>query len=257
MNVFDINWFNNHPNLVLNKGQKVYLDDRVHYKIGDGVTPLSQLNWRKDIKLFNEGLDDVSFKYGYDTASGRILRIPMNATRKSNIDFANIDYPFFIPVTIQRRINIRNIAIRIQSINTNASKPFHSVEMAFYKIDASISNSRYLNLNKLGNSEIINISAAGIYSFGSLTFNNLDTGNYAVGILFGKQGKAISINPLVVSISYDFSLFGNNGEFIVIMDNTLTTFNNLPDSYSYDMSIVNNSINANVPFVLIRYDLVT
>ena len=239
-----LSWFQSNPTLVLELGRIVYLSEaNTYYKIGDGVTQLSNLNWNKTVSVKKGNLTDMSYTYGY--YSGSIIRTPIVGSRASTVDWSSDLNVYLTPFEVTTLISATALSFRVVSISEGP----HSVLLALYKYYVNKNDSKYMMFEIISNVLSFSVNSSGQYSQSFSSPILLTPGNYAVGWLSGVPNRATAFNP-VVSLPgnslYYFYTDGGESLSAVLSDTTLSS------TYSYDVQQGNTSNRA--PIVNIRYN---
>lgn len=239
-----LSWFQSNPTLVLELGRIVYLSEaNTYYKIGDGVTQLSNLNWNKTVSVKKGNLTDMSYQYGYNVSS--IIRTPIFGVRAGNINWSSFLNVYLTPFEVTTLISATALAFRVSSITSGP----HSVLLALYKYYVNNNNSRYVTFEIISNVLSFSVNSTGQYSQSFSSPILLTPGNYAVGWLSGVPNRATAFNPIVISAGsslYYFYTDSSESISAVLSDTTLSS------TYSYDVQSGNTSSRA--PMVNIRYN---
>jgi hypothetical protein len=239
-----LSWFQSNPTLVLELGRIVYLSEaNTYYKIGDGVTQLSDLNWNKTVSVKKGNLTDMSYKYGYNVNS--MIRTPIVGSRANSIDWSSDLNVYLTPFEVTTLISATALAFRVSSI---VSGP-HSVLLALYKYYVNNINSRYVTFEIISDVLSFSVNSSGLYSQSFSSPILLTPGNYAVGWLSGVSNRANVFRPIVgISGSSLYYFYTHNNESLsaVFSDTTLSS------TYSYDLQ--NPATTNRAPMVNIRYN---
>ncbi len=239
-----LSWFQSNPTLVLELGRIVYLSEaNTYYKIGDGVTQLSNLNWNKTVSVKKGNLTDMSYKYGYYASS--IIRTPIVGGRSSAVDWSSDLNVYLTPFEVTTLISATALSFRVSSIKSGP----HSVLLALYKYYVNNNNSRYVTFEIISNLLSFSINSTGVYSQNFSSPILLTPGNYAVGWLSGVPNRATAFKPIVImpgSSLYYFYTDSAESLSAVFSDTTLSS------TYSYDVQ--SGATSNRAPMVNIRYN---